>query len=257
MFAAPPRCRPWIGPACAAAWGLSAAVLLTTVCLGLAVGSWPVRATLAAGFALAAAVWGWRNAPRVWRGWIAAAPFAGWAIGAFGWEGATVAAIAAWLALLTTGTVRREPRLRPEGPLAKPHDLGREPAAQAPAVALAEVRTAPPERALRAGIEFEDSELDDPEFEEPECDEPEPDQWFSRTADAVEGELLVRCEGGVGSGHVLFWPALPGTPRVHCHPADGLGRVRATRALPQGVRFEVVRPDGETGPVRVCYEATV
>ncbi|WP_145361049.1 hypothetical protein [Alienimonas californiensis] len=282
MFAASPRCRPWIGPALAAAWGLAAVVPLVGLALGLATGPWPVRATLAAGLAAAAAVWGWRNAPPLWRGWVAAAPLAGWTIGAFGWNGATLMALAAWIALRVSGpgvrppgSPRREPR---PGGSAMLHNLGVRLGLPGLGAAGTQASTrdvasradeAPPELLLRAHDDLRafapivqhDPELEEPGFEEDleedELEGPEPDQWLSRTADVVEGELLVHCEGGVGSAHVLFWPALPGVPRVRCHPADGLGRVRASRVLPQGVRFEVVRPDGECGPVRVCYEAAV
>ena len=82
----------------------------------------------------------------------------------------------------------------------------------------------------------------------------EPDQTLTRTGDVLAGELRIRCDGGGGTGHVLFWPAFPTAPRITCEPADGLGRVRAAQALPHGVRFEVTRPEW-AGDGRVCFEA--
>ncbi|MEM9702702.1 MAG: hypothetical protein AAF907_09705 [Planctomycetota bacterium] len=164
----------------------------------------------------------------------------------FGWPGVAFVAGGACVALFESA-VSPEHKLRPAPePSAADHTTRYEPDAQASAVGTQlESADQPPELALRAqiGDRFE---------EEAEL---QPDQWFRRTDDAAEGELLVRCEHGVGTAHLLFWPAFSTPPRVECHAADGLGRVRAAHVLPQGVRFEVTRPDGETGLIRIGYEA--
>ncbi|WP_171189401.1 hypothetical protein [Alienimonas chondri] len=246
MFASPPRLRPLPVPAAALGW---AALLLALLIAAAAAAPWAVRTVTAAAVATAAAVWGWRSAREPWRCWIAGAPLAAWALGTFGWGGATVVAGAAWIALLGARTKPQPPRWG--RPVAAGHsDQSVQPIEPEANGQLSDgffPETFEPD-------EFESNDLELGEFE---SDEPEPDQWFSRTADAIEGELLVPCENGVGTAHVLFWPAFAAPPRVQCHPADGVGRVRPARALPQGVRFEVTRPDGETGPVRVCYEASV
>ncbi len=256
MFAPPPRCRPLPVPRLAVGWswlgwtGVGwAAVLIALAGFAATAAPWAVRGTLAATAAVAAAAWGWRNGRGAWRGWIAAAPIAAWTIGTFGWSGAGVVAVTAWIALL-----RQSPSHAAQGPALHRGRTG--------SSRLEENRTSKPDELHEDALAQH----------EPEPDEPEPDQWFARTADRVEGErgegergagervegeLIVRCEQGVGSAHVLFWPALAGAPRVTCRPTDGIGRVRATRTLPQGVRFELTRPDAESGPVRVYYEAAV
>ena len=240
MSAALARCRSLPAPALGAAWG---GVLLVLIGLGVAAAPWALRAAFAAVAVGAATAWAWRHAPEAGRTWIAAAPVAAWLVGTFGWGGATVAAFAGWIALLRTGDAipPLHWRLSPS-PISDP-PISASGWEEGDRGALGEEPLEP---------HFLDAEAFEPDTEE---DEPEPDQWFTRTADAVEGELTVCCENGVGAAHVLFWPAFASPPRMRCEPADGVGRVRAAQTLPQGVRFEVRRPDGESGPVRICYEA--
>ena len=248
MSAALSRRRPPIAPAFSgtafvAAW---AGALAAGLALSAAAVCGPAHVPFAALASLAAAGWAWTRLDRPWRGWVAAAPLAAWTIGAFGWTGATAVAGTLWAALALlpreTRTLSWEGARRP----------GR---SERPGRSF--TRDRPGDEPSTDPLESEFAE-EDGAIEEDDADE-QPDQWFARTESGgvvtVAGELTIACEHGVGSGHVLFWPAFAGPPRVIGHSADGVGRVRAARVLPQGVRFELNRPDGGTGPVRVCYEA--
>ena len=242
MSAALSRRRPPIAPAFSgtafvAGW---AGALAAGLALSAAAVCGPAHLPFAALASLGAAGWAWTQLPAPWRGWVAAVPLAAWTIGAFGWAGATAVGCALWAAL---AWLPREARtLSWEG-------------AQRPGRSL--TRDRPGDECPTDPLESDFAE-DDGAVEEDESEE-QPDQWFARTEAGgvvtVAGELTIACEHGVGSGHVLFWPAFDGPPRATCRPADGVGRVRVARALPQGVRFELNRPDGESGPIRVCYEA--
>ena len=207
-----------------AVWLLGWAAAVGLAIVAAAIGPFVPRSAFAAACCVAASLWAWRvspaGSPRLW---LASVPIAAWVTGTFGWDGAAAASVAALVLLLRTD--------RPAG----------------------RKRSAP-------GFAAELPATPEPEPLAADEEEDEPDQWFTRTAtgsaDVVSGELLIDCDAAGGTGHVLFWPAFAGPPRVSCHPADGLGRVRAVlRAAARGAIGG--RPDAnDPGPVRVVYEAT-
>ena len=206
-----------------AVWLLAWAAAVCLAVVAAAVAPFVPRSAFAAACCVAASCWAWRTLPAgSSRLWITSIPIAAWATGTFGWDGGAVASVAAYVLLRRTDRPAIRERSR--------RDILAEPPA-----------------------------LPEPEPIAADEEGTEPDQWFTRTAtgsaDVASGEMLIDCDASGGTGHVLFWPAFAGAPRVACHPADGLGRVRAACVLPHGVRLEVVRR-GEPGPVRVIYEAT-
>ena len=244
-------------------FGWAAAVGLAVVAAVIA--PFVSRAAVSAACCAAASLWAWRGLPAgSSRLWITSIPIAAWAMGTFGWDGAAVVSVAGYVLLLRTDRPARPDQHGARGSVAAAVSPTRKRGWGIPdprlRVGLTEPLRPSGTRSRSApGCFAEPPVLSEPEPVTADEEEDEPDQWFTRTAtgsaDVVSGELLIDCDAAGGTGHVLFWPAFAGAPRVACHPADGLGRVRAACVLPHGVRLEVVRR-GEPGPVRVVYEAT-